>query len=40
MNVTQAWMFGVVSMMVVFAGFAIIGYFIRNKREKDETSQR
>jgi len=33
MDVTQAWMIGVVAAMLIFAGFALVGYFVRMVRE-------
>ncbi len=39
MDVTQAWMFGVVAMMLVFASFAAIGYVVRHAR-KDQNDRK
>lgn len=33
MDITQAWMVGVVAAMSVFGGFALVGYFLRRVRE-------
>lgn len=33
MDVTQAWMAGVVGAMLIFGGFALVGYFLKRARD-------
>ena len=37
MDVTQAWMFGVVAAMSVFGGFALVGYVWRRIQDGKDT---
>lgn len=34
MDVTQAWMTGVIVAMIVFGAFALVGYFVRRARHE------